>query len=472
VTAAEPRRGDPAGSGDIGAAQAPATPVTRPADAAGDESAVILPDRVRRLVVDLAADVLGALDETEVPPALRRVRAFAPTRRAKTGAAPLGVSLERDALFRQRVAAAWRQRYPELAAAIDAGEQPGAVDPVAAAAGTFLCRPERWPSLLADWVAALTREEAAARREEVATTARADVESARRELERWRAAAATAEAAKSELTEEITRLRREQRRLRADADRARAAARDADRRVEEERARLVAAVAEQERLAEQAERRAQEAEQRAAGARRAMREGRVVADTRVRLLLDTLVDAANGLRRELALPPADQLPADIVAAAAAAGHGSVPEGAIPVRALDADDPARLDEFLRLPRPHLVVDGYNVTKTGYGTLPLADQRRRLVDGLASLAARTAAEVTCCFDGADVESRGPARVRGVRVLFSDPGVTADELIRQLVRAEPEGRVVIVVSSDGEVVTGVRASGAKAVPAAALLRLLGRG
>ena len=41
----------------------------------------------------------------------------------------------------------------------------------------------------------------------------------------------------------------------------------------------------------------------------------------------------------------------------------------------------------LPQVHLIVDGYNVTKTGYGELPLVDQRTRLVTALAALAART-------------------------------------------------------------------------------------
>jgi predicted RNA-binding protein with PIN domain len=62
--------------------------------------------------------------------------------------------------------------------------------------------------------------------------------------------------------------------------------------------------------------------------------------------------------------------------------------------------------------------------------------------------------------------------VRVLFSEAGTTADELVRRLVRAEPPGRPVVVVSSDNEVVSGVRAAGARAVPATALLRLLARG
>jgi len=181
-----------------------------------------------------------------------------------------------------------------------------------------------------------------------------------------------------------------------------------------------------------------------------------------------VVEAASGLRRELAIPPAEVLPADAVAAGAAGGLDAPPRA----RALPPDDPGALDELLLLPRCHLVVDGYNVTKSGFGSLPLADQRRRLVDGLGAVAARTGAEVTCCFDGAEVDSRQASLIRGVRVLFSDPGVTADDLIRRIVQAEPQGRPLVVVSSDAEVAAHARAAAAHAVPSTALLRLLARG
>jgi predicted RNA-binding protein with PIN domain len=62
--------------------------------------------------------------------------------------------------------------------------------------------------------------------------------------------------------------------------------------------------------------------------------------------------------------------------------------------------------------------------------------------------------------------------VRVLFSQPGETADELIRVLVHAEPQGRPVIVVSSDREVADAARRAGAYALPATAVLRRLSRG
>jgi predicted RNA-binding protein with PIN domain len=210
-----------------------------------------------------------------------------------------------------------------------------------------------------------------------------------------------------------------------------------------------------------------DAEVAAESARRATRDGRSAGDTRLRLLLDTVVEASQGLRRELALPPTTDRPADLVEGAepgAAPGGSSQP--------LLADDPAVFDELLALPQVHVIVDGYNVTKTGYPDLPLEQQRARLVSGLVALAARSGAEVTCCFDGATVAGHIPSLSgRGVRVRFSKPGEIADELIRRLVRAEPRGRPVVVVSSDREVADGVRRHGARPVSSAALVRRLER-
>jgi predicted RNA-binding protein with PIN domain len=65
----------------------------------------------------------------------------------------------------------------------------------------------------------------------------------------------------------------------------------------------------------------------------------------------------------------------------------------------------------------------------------------------------------------------RPRGVRVLYSQPGVIADDVNRDLVAAEPRGRPLVVVSSDRAVVDDVVRAGARAVAAAALARLLAR-
>ena len=179
---------------------------------------------------------------------------------------------------------------------------------------------------------------------------------------------------------------------------------------------------------------------------------------RLELLVETLGGAVAGLRRELALGGGGPRPADLVAGARAVRAGA------PV-----DDLAALDALLAVPSVHLVVDGYNVSKTGYPDLPLADQRTRLVRQLAALAARTGVEVTVVFDGAGVVAAPTRGSRGVRVLFSDAGVLADDVIRSLVAAEPEGRPVLVATSDRAVVASVRQRGAHALPSAVLLARL---
>ena len=106
------------------------------------------------------------------------------------------------------------------------------------------------------------------------------------------------------------------------------------------------------------------------------------------------------------------------------------------------------------------------------LSLERQRERLLGGLAPLAARTAAEVTVVFDaGASRERPVVSRPRGIRVLYSREGVIADDVIRELVAAEPTGRPVVVVTSDNAVVADVVRDGARACGAEALGRLLTR-
>jgi len=428
-----------------------------------------LPRSVRHRVVALAGQVLGGLPEVEVPAALRRVREFAPNRRAQAGAGPLAVVLERDPAFRQQVAAAWRSAHPDLAGELERGRDPSSADPGEMLAGIFLLRPPGWTEL----AEVLTRAVGEAEREGNvrgrAAGDRAEVARLTGELDVLRGRLAEAQQAVQVAETEITTLRRQARRLRADADRARAAARAAEARADQERAdkeTLRSAAAEELRRAVE---RADQEQARADLLRRAEREGRSLAETRLRLLVDTLVDAATGLRRELALPSASLHPADLVAEETArADDGSAGP---PGRGYAQDDPARLEDLLALPRVHLLVDGYNVTKTVWDTLVLAEQRRRLVDGLTALAARTGAEVTCCFDGAEADTRGFVRPRGIRVLFSEAGTTADTLILRLVRAEPPGRVVVVVSSDAEVAGGAAALGARAVPSSVLARLLFR-
>ncbi len=174
-----------------------------------------------------------------------------------------------------------------------------------------------------------------------------------------------------------------------------------------------------------------------------------------------MTEAASGIRRELSLPPPTRRPAEGVAGTA---------GPLPDRR-STDDPAALDRLLALPNPHLIVDGYNVTKAGYPDLPLADQRSRLIAGLAGLGGQARVEITLAFDGGERPPVAPATPRGVRVLFSAATETADDLIRRLVSAEPHGRPIVVVTSDQQVQRDVQRSGAWAVPSSVLLRRLGQ-
>jgi len=423
----------------------------------GGPDAPEAPDVLRTALVRLAADVLADVEPTQTPTALLAVRRFAPRRRATAGAAPLWAALQDDEAFRARVTRVWLQARedaertdaPDGTDALDAATGPIGTD---AAVGAWL-QGRAWTHLLPSDAPAPV-DTAGARR----------AAAAEREVERLRAALGAAREAERAARDELAGLQRELRRLRSDADRARSDARrgaeaaaDDARRAAEDRA---AATAERTRAA--TDLRAATAE-RSAG-REEARTGQRLAESRVRLLLDTVVDAATGLRAELALPPVRDLPADLVAptpAVAAARPTS--------RGRSVDDPALLDDLLRMPRAHLLVDGYNVSKTGWPRTTLEDQRRMLVDGMAALAAQTGAEITCCFDG-QPGHRAPPAVRGVRVLFT-AGDTADDLLRHLVAAEPPGRVLVVATSDQEVVRDVEHAGAWAVPSLTLVERLRR-
>lgn len=417
-----------------------------------------VPDAVRTALVRFAADVLAAMEPREVPASLRAVQRFAPRRRAEAGAGPLWAALGEDG-FRAKVAGAWSQAHDELAGRLTGGAELSADDdPLAAVTGAWLLRLESWPAL-AEAVTTAVAAPAAPGPDRRASRLEAEVDRLRAELGVARDAERTAR-------DELAGLRRELRRLRSDADRARDEARRAAQRAQASHDEAAAALdeAHREREAAAADRAA--AEQERASRRAQARAGAQLDQVRARLLLDTIVGAASGLRDELALPPLpDVQPADLVA-----GDAAVPMTAPATsRGRSAEDPALLDELLRLPNAHLIVDGYNVTKTGWPNLTLEDQRRRLVDALALLAARTGAEVTCCFDGRTGQGAVP-QPRGVRVLFS-VGEIADDLIRRLVRAEPPGRAVVVVTGDQAVATDVTRSGARVLPSTTLLARLQR-
>ncbi|MEU1265146.1 NYN domain-containing protein [Streptomyces cellulosae] len=438
-----------------------------PQDGAAEVLDRPLPDGVRRRVVQIVADGFGGLTVAELPAQLRQYARFTPTRRAKFAGNAMAAALETDPLFRQRIGEKLREAEPELTGALDSGSPPPAADPLDVAAAAYVLRPPGWVKL----VTAAGEEAQRADAERAHEETRAELERLRAELDRAREhTRSETERLRAELDaakKETDALHRKLRSALADVKRGEAALRKLRGEMDAVRAEGQAQVSAAESESRRLKARLGETEAALEAARRAAREGRSVEDMRVRLLLDTVLDAAQGLRRELALPPVSVRPAETVDAVE---PGRMTPKDIAARALSEDDPAVLDQLLALPQAHLVVDGYNVTKTGYPQMPLEKQRLRLLGQLAQLAAQTGAEVTCVFDGAELAAPVLlAPPRGVRVLFSKPGVTADELIRQLVRAEPPGRPVIVASTDREVADGVARAGARPVASAVLLKRL---
>ncbi|MFG3321736.1 NYN domain-containing protein [Streptomyces sp. NPDC048171] len=438
-----------------------------PGDGAAEVLDRPLPDGVRRRVVQIVSDGFGGLTLAELPAQLRQYARFAPNRRAKFAGNAMAAAVESDPLFRQRIGEKFRDAQPELAGALEAGSPPPAADPLDVAAAAYVLRPHGWVKL----VTAAGEEAQRADAERADEESRAELERLHEELARAREHTRTeTERLRAELDsakKETETLHRKLRSALSDVKRGEAALRKVQAEMDTVRTEGQTQVSAAESESRRLKTRLGEAEAALEATRKAAREGRSVEDMRVRLLLDTLLDATQGLRRELALPPVSVRPAETVDAVE---PGRMTPKDIAARALSENDPAILDQLLALPQAHLVVDGYNVTKTGYPQMPLEKQRLRLLGQLSQLAAQTGAEMTCVFDGAELAAPVLlAPPRGVRVLFSKPGVTADELIRQLVRAEPPGRPVIVVSTDREVADGVARAGARPVASVVLLKRL---
>ncbi len=407
-----------------------------------------LSDAVRLRVLALASDALPAVGD--VPAPLRRVVLFAPQRRARLGGAAIAAALA-DHDFRSAVGVQ-----------VAAGAAPSYDDAAASAAWAWLTRPDGWQAAYDD----------AVRRLAPSSPTDAGAAETERLARRVDALEAQARAAKAAHRQRLDDLRTENMTLRRKLGDTRAAQRDTRAALDEALEAAAAAGTAADEVSARAEtevrRLRAQVDELLAAARTDRREARAQRDDetlRARLLLDTVLDAANGLRRELALPPVDGAPgdrleADIEAAGApVAARPGPPEG-----------PALLEQLLSLPRARLIVDGYNVSKTAWERSSLEAQRVRLIGGLAPVVARTGAETTVVFDAAGSTTRPVvATPRGVKVLFSPVGVIADDVIRDLVAAEPSGRPLVVVTSDRALGADVAGDGARVVSAASLVSLL---
>lgn len=414
-----------------------------------------LPDEVRSRLVTWAAEALGSIPVAQVPASLVRIARFAPAKRARLAGPALVHALDEDPAFRAVVA----ERAP------DADRVAGDVAAVAARAVLIGAAdvPDRLAAVREQASMAGARQQVVVLQEQVVRLTER-VERLTGDLEAARAAStAPSAAAAAEADKLRTRLREQGTRMRRLHDETAELRERSARAQADHESALTAARAEGQRWRERAEAttaRLEAANRTVAELRQVAASGRrTVDDRRIELLLEAVEGAAAGLRREWQLSGGGPDPADRVAARLAPAVIEPGER--------TGDPGRLAAWLALPGAHLLVDGYNVTKTGYPELSLAEQRERLVRFLASVAARTSADVTVVFDGAAVTTARPTG-RRVRVLFSPPGTIADDVLRQLVAAEPAGRVVIVVSSDREVVETVGRAGARTAPSTVLLGL----
>lgn len=135
------------------------------------------------------------------------------------------------------------------------------------------------------------------------------------------------------------------------------------------------------------------------------------------------------------------------------------------------DRRRAAEFLlRQPSVLVVLDGYNVAlvRPGADRTDLRRQREDVLGLADDLARRWHLDVVVVFDGADVVGAHAPTRRLVRVEYSPAGITADDLIRGIVRTTPVTRPVVVVTNDNEIRRDVTVEGANVVGSETLWEL----
>ncbi len=424
-----------------------------PQEADGD--AVELADPVRRRVAGYAAEAMRALQPNQVPASLRFAMRWRSGRPLPRGFAEhIGAVLAKDAEFRARVGAQLAES-DVLAGALDADSDAADRDPSEVAALLYLVRPPDWRARLDGLKAALSPPPAdeLARAQREVEELRARLERAQQRRERDVAQAREQQAAtRARLSETVDRLREQL----AAAGRERDAAVSANEALQREAAVLEREVRRVRAALDQATSQAEQS-------RVADKDARLAASARAGVLLQVLQGAVEGLSAELALPPGVAAPADLVPAATPAA---------PVMIKRLRTAAELTDALTVPRCHLIVDGYNVSKGIWQQAPLLQQRESLISALSRLRARTGAEITVVFDGADVGAVPTMATTAVRVRFSDAGELADRVIVRLVAAEPQGRPIVVVSSDTSLSSGARSAGARTADSATLAELLRAG
>jgi len=342
---------------------------------------------------------------------------------------------------------------PDFRRRLAAGALPEIVDPIGI---EWLRQDEGWEDRIAALVA--ERETAASQADEQSALRRAERrrEAAEHVAARTRVELAALQARIDELTAELAAVRSAGRgtqgdveAMRAEVAAAKREARHANDRAEAARGRLAGVEAARDSAIHRAE--AAEIQRDALLADRADRGGVAVSGAQVIELRD-LARSARAL--------ADRLASLIEVGTTGRVALSLPGGV-------ARDSQRATEYLlRAPGVLVLVDGYNVAKLAWPEDGLDRQRERCLDLVDDVARRFGTDITVVFDGADVIGAHATKRRMARVVYSRPGVIADDVIRAEVAATSVERPIVVVTNDQAIRRDVAAAGANWLASDALL------
>jgi predicted RNA-binding protein with PIN domain len=115
--------------------------------------------------------------------------------------------------------------------------------------------------------------------------------------------------------------------------------------------------------------------------------------------------------------------------------------------------------------HIIVDGYNVIRQSkqlrvLDSRDIQEGREALQDALVEYRKRKGHRITIVFDGTNTFSYEARRqrFRGITILFSRNGETADTVIKRMATRERER--ALVVSSDRDIVSFVRSMGSASI------------
>ena len=112
--------------------------------------------------------------------------------------------------------------------------------------------------------------------------------------------------------------------------------------------------------------------------------------------------------------------------------------------------------------HLIIDGYNVIKSGQNNSSAKENlsllRDNLIRKLSAYKGSKIHNITVVFDGfySENQSRNTEHINGVKVIYSKQNERADDIIKEIVSNVSNPNDVLVVTSDNGLKNAVRVEG----------------